>query len=464
MFFTHPDAEMHGGRFHIPAKANAVAGKALDSAIMKEFWHRFTFESSALSLNTADDFIFSLGEAKKVLPGEKDYAINVEETGIFLSAKDEKSLKEGFITLMDMFLPDGSGAYADCVTLKESPLIKNRMIHFCVFPDTELWEIKKFIRLSGALKYSHIVLEFWGMIHLDCLSELSWTHAFSKDEIRPLIKEANDLGMEVVPMFNHWGHASASRLMHGKHVVLDQNISLARLFDYDGWCWRIESDEVRALQDKIREELCELCGEGEYFHIGCDEAYGFTFKKEEIDSFTGFLNYTAGEIKKSGRTPIMWADMLLSRHEDYNKNNKYNMAAPTASAEKYILKNISRDIVMADWQYNATEAPIETALTLKNAGFTVLECPYDEGGARTSRAAVETVKNGELSGIMHTTWHTLSSSTGYIGRIADISWRECNDISWIMYNVKTADILRKAYRAKDYEKSGWARCEIGTRT
>lgn len=65
MFFTHPDAEMHGGRFHIPAKANAVAGKALDSAIMKEFWHRFTFESSALSLNTADDFIFSLGEAKK---------------------------------------------------------------------------------------------------------------------------------------------------------------------------------------------------------------------------------------------------------------------------------------------------------------------------------------------------------------------------------------------------------------
>lgn len=464
MFFTHPDAEMHGGRFNIPAKANAVAGKALDSAIMKEFWHRFTFESSALSLNTADDFIFSLGEAKKVLPGEKDYAINVEETGIFLSAKDEKSLKEGFITLMDMFLPDEDGAYANSLTIKESPLIKNRMIHFCVFPDTELWEIKKFIRLSGALKYSHIVLEFWGMIRLDCMAELSWSHAFSKDEIRPLIKEANDLGTEVIPMFNHWGHASASRLMHGKHVVLDQNISLARLFDHDGWCWKIESGEVRALQAKIREELCELCGKGEYFHIGCDEAYGFTFKKEELDKFTGFLNYTAEEIKKMNRTPIMWADMLISIHDGYNKDNRYYAAAPTVGAEEYMLKNVSRDILMADWQYNVTQAPIETAVTLKNAGFNVLECPYDEGGARTSRAAAETVKNEKLSGIMHTTWHTLSSSTGYIGRVADISWRECNDISCIMYNVKTADILRKAYRAKDYEKSGWARCEIGTRT
>lgn len=464
MFFTHPDAEMHGGRFNIPAKANAIAGKALDSAIMKEFWNRFTFGSSELKLKPSDEFVFSLGEAKKVFPGEKDYAINIEENGIFLSAKDERSLKEGFITLMDMFLPDEDGAYADCLTIKESPLIKNRMIHFCVFPDTELWEIKKFIRLSGALKYSHIVLEFWGMIHLDCLSELSWTHAFSKDEIRPLIKEANDLGMEVVPMFNHWGHASASRLMHGKHVVLDQNISLARLFDHDGWCWKIESGEVRALQAKIREELCELCGKGEYFHIGCDEAYGFTFKKEELDKFTDFLNYTAEEIKKMNRTPIMWADMLISIHDGYNKDNRYYAAAPTVGAEEYMLKNVSRDILMADWQYNVTQAPIETAVTLKNAGFNVLECPYDEGGARTSRAAAETVKNEKLSGIMHTTWHTLSSSTGYIGRVADISWRECNDISGILYNVKTADILRKAYRAKDYEKSGWARCEIGTRT
>lgn len=464
MFFKHPDARMSGRRFRIPENAEAVAGKALDSPIMKEFWHRFTFEGSKLSVKTTDEFIFSLGEAKKVFPNGKDYAISIEETGIFLSAKDERSLKEGLITLMDMFLPGEDGAYADTLTLEESPLIRNRMIHFCVFPDTELWEIKKFIRLSGALKYSHIVLEFWGMIRFDCLSELSWAHAFSKDEIRPLIKEANDLGMEVIPMFNHWGHASGSRLMHGKHVVLDQNISLARLFDYDGWCWKIESGEVRALQAKIREELTELCGEGEYFHIGCDEAYGFTFTKEEMDKFTGFSNYTAEELKKTGRKPIMWADMLISRHEDYNKNNRYNTAALTVSDEEYMLKNVSRDIVMADWQYNASEAPIETALTLKNAGFTVLECPYDEGGARTSRAAAETVKSGNLSGIMHTTWHTLSSSTGYIGRIADISWRECSDISWIMYNVRTADILRKAYRAKDYEKSGWARCEIGTRT
>ena len=29
--------------------------------------------------------------------------------------------------------------------------------------------------------------------------------------------------MEVIPMINHLGHASASRACYGRHVVLDQN-------------------------------------------------------------------------------------------------------------------------------------------------------------------------------------------------------------------------------------------------
>lgn len=463
MFFMHSDAEMHGGRFKIPANANATAGKALDSAVMKELWHRFTFESSVLSVEAADEFIFSLGEAERVFPEDKDYAINIEKTGMFLSAKDEKSLKEGFITLMDIFSPDINGAFADCMTLRESPEIKNRMVHFCVFPDTELWEIKKFIRLAGALKYSHIVIEFWGMLRFDCMKTLSWDHAFTKEEIRPLIKEANDLGMEVIPMFNHWGHASAGRMMHGKHVVLDRDISLSYLFTNDGWCWDIGSEKVLSLQKRIREELSELCMKGEYFHIGCDEAYGFCYSKENMDSVIDFLNRTARDILDSGRKPIMWADMLIAHHEGYNDGNRYCTAAPTVSDEAYMLGSVNREIIMADWQYTVSEAPIETAAALKNAGFSVIECPYDlKIGA--SLSAVDTVRDEKLLGIMHTTWHTLSSGTGYVGLIAALSWGAGRNAGADIYSVKTADIMRKAYNAGGYERAGWAKKEIGIRT
>ena len=123
------------------------------------------------------------------------------------------------------------------------------------------------------LKYSHIVLEFWGMLKLDCMKELSWSIGYEKEQVRPILDEARAMGMQIIPMFNQWGHATACRLISGKHVVLDQNPALQTLFSPDGWSWDLENPEVRRLHRAIRTELCELCGEGDYFHLGCDEVY-----------------------------------------------------------------------------------------------------------------------------------------------------------------------------------------------
>lgn len=144
--------------------------------------------------------------------------------------------------------------------------------------------LKRPFPLCGTLKYTHIVLEFWGMYKYDCLKELSWEQAFSKEEIRPLIQTANDLGMEIILMINHWGHASQCRQMYGKHTVLSQNPKLQYLFSDDGWRWNINTPKTKELLRKIRSELIELCGNGEYFMIGCDEADGFGFSESDLFS------------------------------------------------------------------------------------------------------------------------------------------------------------------------------------
>ena len=77
-------------------------------------------------------------------------------------------------------------------------------------------------------------------------------------------------------MFNHLGHASASRSSYGRHVVLDQNPRLATLFEPDGWTWCLSNPETLELLRAIRSELIELFGEGGFFHIGCDEAYSLS--------------------------------------------------------------------------------------------------------------------------------------------------------------------------------------------
>ncbi|MDY3304889.1 MAG: hypothetical protein SOW78_11570, partial [Clostridia bacterium] len=94
--------------------------------------------------------------------------INVEPGGVCITAGNQKDLIYGFMTLLDCIEtnPYTGDLEIECCELKESPLVARRMVHFCVFPDTELWELKKFIRTAGALKYSHIVLEFWGMLNM----------------------------------------------------------------------------------------------------------------------------------------------------------------------------------------------------------------------------------------------------------------------------------------------------------
>ena len=126
---------------------------------------------------------------------------------------------------------------------------------------------------------------------------------------------------------------------------------------------------MRALLRNLREELCLLCGEGEYFHIGCDEAYNYSFTKENMDFICDFINEVGREMKAEGRRIIAWGDMFLYRYPDYNPNNRYSCHCPEPGPDKYMLEHLDRNTVIADWQYNVKEAPVETSDVFTSAGF-----------------------------------------------------------------------------------------------
>ena len=234
MIFHPKYCEKKTGQFVLSEQICATAHSCLDQEVLREFWSNFTFQSSEISFCATSEYVFSVGNAEKLPLDGYSYTINVKEDGVCLFAEDRGALVKGFMTLLDLMKPidrgEETGAALACCQIKDRPSVAERMVHFCIFPETELWEIRRFIRFCGALKYTHVVLEFWGMLRYDCMRELAWESAFSKEEIRPIIREANALGLEVVPMFNHWGHASAGRVMHGKHVVLDQNPRLQSYF------------------------------------------------------------------------------------------------------------------------------------------------------------------------------------------------------------------------------------------
>lgn len=464
MLFDSKDTVKTDCCFTVPKKTNVLAHPCLNKSVIKEFWSGFNFGVSELEIVECEDFVFSIGNAEPLALDGNDYSINVTVDGICVYAESEGELIRGFMTLVDRIravdAEDGLETVIDCATVRESALIKNRMVHFCIFPETELWELERFIRYASALKYSHIIVEFWGMLKYDCMGELSWSHAYEKEQIRPMISLANDLGLEIIPMFNHWGHAAASRVMYGKHVVLDQNPALCTYFSDDGWCWDICKPKVRALLRSIREELIELCGDGEYFHIGCDEAFGFDLSKPEgMDTVCDFINEISRELALVGRRAIAWGDMFINRHEDYNKN-AYFCLAPSRECEKYMHEHLDKNVIIADWQYDCTEAPVQTALTLKAAGFDTLLCPWDRSFAKVN-SCVNTAKQNGLFGIIHTTWNTLDIGTPYVLVSGVGGYGDSTHYHYTLACNHAATLLRKVYRTSgDYRRTGWHKKQI----
>ena len=465
MIFHPQNLTRTEGSFLFSGKVCAKAHPCLNKEILKEFWHNFGFQCTSLTLSETSDYVFSVGSTQKLPLGGNAYSIHIDPNGICVFAENERDLLLGFMTLLDRFraveLGEDIAVEADCSQIREKPLSESRMIHFCVFPETALWELHRFVRFCAALKYTHVVLEFWGMLRYDCMKELAWSCAFSKEEIRPIIREANELGLQIVPMFNHWGHASAGRIMHGKHVVLDQNPKLQTYFSEDGWCWDIRKPKVRALLRAIREELLELCGKGDYFHIGCDEAFTFALTRENMDLICSFINEVSEGLKGRGRRAIAWGDMFLYRHEHYNPQNKYTCNAPSAEAEEYMLSRLSREVLIADWQYDATVAPVETASVFQAAGFDGLLCPWDKGTAQLN-AVLSTVREKSLAGYLHTTWHTLSRGYRYILLAGVGGFEDISTYSRLAASTNAATLLRKVMPCGGvYEKAGWSRVQIG---
>ena len=467
MLFQPQNIIFGEGSFSVPSKVTATAHPALDADVLKEFWTNFTLGTSSLTTEPTDAYLFSVGDVAPLPLDGNDYSLRVTKGGICLQAKDEKSLICGFMMLLDRFHAidgeDGVLIAADACEILESPLIATRMVHLCIFPETELWELERFVRFCGALRYTHIVLEFWGMLQYDCMRELGWAHAFTKEQIRPIIRMANDLGLEVIPMFNHWGHASAGRVMHGKHVVLDQNPMLQTYFTEDGWCWDIQKPKVRALMRSIRAELMELCGEGSYFHIGCDEAYNFEFTEENMNAICDYINEISEELEGCGRRAIAWGDMFLHLYPHYDARSRYAAFSPTPETERYMQGRLSKRVIIADWQYNAAVTPVETTQNLKNAGFDCLFCPWDEG-AKTADVAIDTVKALSLPGILHTTWHTLTSGMSYVTRIALGCFEPIESYKDRELRTPTAALLRRVMPSGgDYERAGWSHRQIYSR-
>ncbi len=416
-------------------------------------------------LRDAQENTIVIGKAALPELTDEDFVLSIEEQGVAIVGKDYSSAVRGLLDFLERLQCTDPKEYSCKKDLYgEKAKITFRSTHLCFFYETSLEFMRKAIRAIAVAKYTHIIVEFWGTLKYDCFEYLSWNKHFTKDMIKELLDEARALGLEVIPFFNHLGHASLSRGMSGKHVVLDQAPEYGYLFfpDSHGWVWNFPRLDVRQLLRQVRRELCELCGEGSYFHIGCDEAFILGYGQNYAKEIGEFINEIEEDLRAEGRRPMIWGDMLLSKAFLPEGARGYMCNSSKEIAET-LLDSINRNVIIADWQYFVKNETWKTSVIFKERGFDVICCPWSD--RETLKPAVDTVVENNLYGIMKTTWNTLQKEElGPLVQLGFSSVKGSHDDSWhaLYYGAdNAAGILRGVSPSRgDYLTSGWRKDQL----
>ncbi len=432
---------------------------------VKEIIYGFLYRSVNVKLIPQEEFSIRIGNPQTVELKDNEGVISVCKSGVFIKAKDERALINCLFLLLRKAIAENlcvgeEKILIPCGEESVAPNISRRMIHFCIVPNVPLSTYKKLFRLAAVLGYTHIVAEFWGTFQYESMSELHWKNkSFTKEEISEILKEARDLKVEVVPMINHFGHASAARMYLGKHVVLDQNPRKAPLFSPDGWRWNFERDDVIKLLRDMRGELYEVFGKGEYFHIGFDEGFSYPSDDESTDALCKYLKNLCEEIISEGRTPLLWGDQLL--HEPTvgisMKTGYEGNAIAQKEAEK-LLNCLPKQTVICDWQYSTTDIPWISAGYFKEKSVNFMVCPKDISA--NIDAAIKTAKEYNCYGVLHTTWADPFERDGVksLFEAHDMFFNREKETKKVGNKLTDATLMRKIWFADgEYEKAGWGR-------
>ncbi|MBO5222824.1 MAG: family 20 glycosylhydrolase [Clostridia bacterium] len=456
--------ELREEAFFFGTDVSATAHPFLCSTIAEYFWTGFCLHRSTITLSPGKDLCFRIGAAPQpTLEAEDEYAVLITPEGVCISAKNQAGLFHGYLTMLDRIETKdvAKGIFSlNCAEIHNAPKAAYRMIHLCVFPETTLESLQKYIRFCGALRFTHITVEFWGMYKYECTDFLHWKdRAYTKEQILPLFEEARQMGMEIIPMFNHLGHASQCRIISGKHVTLDQHPECAPFFERDGWAWDITNPETLKLLRQVRKEQIELCGNCKFFNLGCDEVHGYTTSSEKIAALVEYVNGIAEELLREGIKPIIWGDMLFKRGAFPADNGHYSLSLISDELSEQILSGLDKRIIIADWQYDLTKGSMLTALELKKRGFEVLTCPWFN--PKNIQTDIRTAVEHGLLGSICTTWHTINQGLPFLLLGAKELWEGATDISSSLIRAEAATLLRKvAPQPKTYEDCGWSMRQV----
>ena len=343
--------------------------------------------------------------------GDEGYLINI---GSFLSidGKDATGVKQSLKTLRQLAEAsrNGDGFVFQNARIKDFATLKFRGIHLCIFPETTIEQLEKYIRLASYYKFNYVVIEPWGVFPYKSHPEFAYADKkLDPAKFKKIINLCYELGITPIPQVSVLGHGTQSRISTAKHAVLANHPELENIFELYGWSYCMTSKKAEKILKDLLAEIYEFYGKPPFFHIGCDEAYDmgtcYSCSKQNItELLTSHLVKFNKYVNSLGARTIIWHDMLLDRADPRWKNHVAMGNAEMAKA----LETLPKNIIIADWQYSyqdKNQMKFATPKHFKDAGHDVIVCPWEVN--KGILALAKTAKDDNLFGFLETTWHHL---------------------------------------------------------
>lgn len=418
------DLVYHPGKFVIPGRLRArvlsrpevamVAVQWLQEEMEKWLGREVTYRPEKLYPNDLAFLVLTRDEGDMPLPSEvqeklgllreQGYVLHVGGDRIVLAAKDAAGMRNGAITLLQALRtasPSAEEAQLPQMTIADWPTCQWRAISIGLpttrwgHPNDAPVPVDYFIEYLRKLvveqKLNLVVLEVLQGMKYERHPELAGPAAYTKDEVRRIVRFLRDRGVEVVPQVESLGHANWLVIPHRELREDDDDHTL---------CTR--NPQTRRILVDCYTECLEVF-EPRYFHFGLDEIRWATDRvaaekrcprckgvdKREI--FVEQVKWLHDWAATSGLKMMMWADMILPEH---------NGGAPFNLADT--VDKLPRDIILCDW--SATLAPLSLG-DLQHRGFPVLK----SNSAGVNAAQVSSVV-GNMWGVWaKTPWLTESA-------------------------------------------------------
>ncbi len=398
------------------------------AAKTEELFGQYWKAVPSVSLKTDRKMSKSAADAYKMRIGEKELVISVKGmTGLLNAFKTLRQLAE-----VERGTERVSGYFLVPCEIVDEPAMPFRGVHLCIFPETELWDIEKQLRIAAYHKFNYAVIETWGVFPFESHPEFCFRdRRIGKEEFRRLIELGKELGITLFPQLNILGHASGARCGIGKHAILDAHPELQPIFEPDGWAWCLTNPNTRRILTDLVVELHEFFGNPGFFHIGCDEADHLAScrdcRKKNLETLVlDHIRYFHALLAKRGARVLMWHDMLLSRGDDRWKG--YIVCGHPEQKLDKLYKKLPKDIIICDWQYGYKVKPEDpeplwpTVKFFRKEGFDTLVCPWIN--VEGTRSLGKLAEKEKLFGMLETTWH-LNHHRQFVfiyGHAAEAAW------------------------------------------